>query len=112
MINTMPDWWWAVYALAVIRLTGLLAFDTITEPIRKALVDRLDPGKGWHRKIAYMVGGASDEGDGCPWCLSIYIAAAVAPLAWYAGDHPAVAIPAFALAFSQLAGMAAGIGRG
>lgn len=112
MIHNMPDWWWAVYALAVVRLTGLVAFDEITRPIRESLVARLDPSKGWHRKIAYLVGGATDEGDGCPWCLSVYIAAAVAPLVWWHGDHPAVIVPAFALALSQLTGMLAGIGRG
>lgn len=112
MITDMPEWWWAVYVLAVARLTGLIAFDEITRPIREGLVRRLDPAKGWHRKVAYLVGGATDEGDGCPWCLSIWIAAAVAPLVWYHGDHPAVFVPAVALAFSQLTGMIAGIGRG
>lgn len=112
MIHNMPEWWWAVYVLAVARLTGLLAYDEITRPLREAAVRRLDPTRGWHRKVAYLLGGASDEGDGCPWCLSIWIAAAVAPLVWYHGDHPTVIIPAVALAFSQLTGMIAGIGRG
>lgn len=112
MIHNMPEWWWAVYVLAVARLTGLVAFDEITRPLREAATNRLNPDKGWHRKLAYLLGGASDEGDGCPWCLSIWIAAAVAPLVWYHGDHPAVIIPALALAFSQLTGMIAGIGRG
>jgi hypothetical protein len=112
MIHSMPDWWWAVYALAVLRLTGLAAKDEITRPIREALVSRLDPSKGWHRKVAYLLGGATDEGDGCPWCLSVWIAAPVAPLVYYLGDHPAVFIPAAALALSQVTGMLAGIGRG
>lgn len=112
MIHNMPEWWWAVYVLATARLTGLIAFDEITRPLREAATARLDPAKGWHRKLAYLLGGASDEGNGCPWCLSIWIAAAVAPLVWYHGNHPAVFIPAAALALSQLTGMIAGIGRG
>lgn len=112
MIHDMPQWWWVVYLLAVARLTGLLAFDEITRPIRESLVKRLNPTKGWHRKIAYLVGGASDEGDGCPWCLSLWIAAAVAPLVWWHGDSAFMIIPAAALALSQVTGMIAGIGRG
>lgn len=112
MINNMPVWWWVVYALAVTRLTGLIASDEITRPIREYLVARLNPRKGWHRKIAYLVGGATDDGDGCPWCLSLWIAAPVAPLVWYEGHQPWVIIPAFWLALSQLTGMTARIGRG
>jgi hypothetical protein len=112
MINSMPTWWWVVYALAVMRLTGLVAKDEITRPIREALVSRLDTSKGWHRKIAYLVGGATDEGDGCPWCLSLWIAAPVVPAAWYYGDQPWMIIPAAVLAISQITGMTAAIGRG
>lgn len=112
MINNMPLWWWAVYALAVVRLTGLVAADEITRPIREALISRLDSRKGWHRKIAYLVGGATDDGQGCPWCLSLWIAAGVAPLVWYQGDQTWVILPAIALALSQITGMIASIGRG
>lgn len=108
----MPVWMWGVYALAVVRLTGLIAFDEITRPAREALVSRFDPARSrWHRNLAYLLGGASDDADGCPWCLSIYTASVVIPLAWWWGDHPAVAVPAFALAASQITGMIAGIGR-
>lgn len=112
MISSMPTWWWAVYALAVVRLTGLIAKDEITRPIREHLIERLNPDKGWHRKVAYLVGGATGDGDGCPWCLSVWIVTPLTPLIWYHGDHPAVAIPAFALALSQITGMTAAIGRG
>lgn len=112
MIHNMPVWWWAVYALAVVRLTGLVAFDEITRPLREAAVRNLQPTKGWHRKLAYLLGGASDEGDGCPWCLSIWIAAAVAPLVVWQGHTLWVFVPAAALAMSQITGWTAGIGRG
>lgn len=113
MINNMPVWlWWVVVALAVTRLTGLVAKDEITRPVREWLISRLDTRKGWHRKVAYLVGGATDDGDGCPWCLSIWISVPVAPLVWYAGTTPWVIIPAIALALSQITGMIASIGRG
>lgn len=112
MINNMPVWWWVVYALATTRLTGLLAADEITRPVREALIARLDPRKGWHRKIAYLVGGATDDGHGCPWCLSLWISAPIAPAVWYHGDQKWMIIPAFGLALSQVVGMIASIGRG
>lgn len=113
MINSMPVWLWVlIVALAVARLTGLVAKDEITRPVREHLVSRLDTRKGWHRKIAYLIGGATDEADGCPWCLSIWIAFPVTVVAWYFGDTPGFLIPACALAFSQLTGMTASIGRG
>ncbi len=112
MIHDMPYWWWAVYVLAVVRLTGLAAFDEITRPLREGAVKRLDPSKGWHRKLAYLLGGASDEGDGCPWCLSVWIAAAVAPLIVWQGHTLWVFVPALVFALSQVAGMFAGLRRG
>lgn len=112
MINSMPWWWLLIYALAVLRLTGIVAKDVIMSPVREALVKRFDATRGGHRKLAYMFGGHTDEGDGCPWCLSIWIAAPVAPLVWYYGDQPWMIIPALWLAFSQLTGMLASIGRG
>lgn len=112
MIHDMPYWWWAVYLLAVIRLTGLAAFDEITRPLREAAVNRLDPAKGWHRKLAYLLGGASDEGDGCPWCLSVWIAAPVAPLIVWQGHNIIVFTVALVFALSQVAGMCAGLRRG
>lgn len=116
-VGALPVWMWVVYALAVARLTGLVALDEITRPIREALVSRLDATRRTHRSLAYLLGGytGEEEGDGpdgCPWCLSIWVAAATAPVAWWWGDHPAAAVPMIALAVSQLAGMTASIGRG
>ncbi len=113
MINSMPVWLWVViYALAVARLTGLVAKDEITRPVREHLVSRLDTRKGWQRKIAYLVGGATDEAEGCPWCLSIWIAFPAVAVIWNFGGNPWVGGAALALALSQLTGMTASIGRG
>lgn len=112
MIIRMPSWMWGVYGLAVMRLTGLAAFDEITRPARERLISSFNPRLGAHRKLAYALGGAQDDGRGCPWCISVWVAAFVMPVAWWWGDHPAVAIPALALAASQVTGMLAGVNRG
>ena len=88
-----------VIVLAVVRLTGLVIEDEIAELPREWILDRV-PDDG---KLAYLFT--------CPWCVSIYIGAAVAPLAWWHSSNPAVMLPAMALAFSQVAGMTASIGR-
>jgi hypothetical protein len=88
-----------VIALAVVRLTGLVVEDDITEPIREWVLDRV-PEDG---KLAYLLT--------CPWCVSIYLGTAAALLAWWHSSNPAVMLPAMALAFSQVAGMTASIGR-
>lgn len=104
----MPVWLtFAVYVLAVTRLTGLLTLDEITRPARVAITTRVD-----RPALSYLLGDPdTDHGRGCPWCMSIWVAAAVAPLAWYHGAHPAVMVPALALAASQIAGMISPVGR-
>ena len=99
----MASWWWIVYALAVARVTGLITTDEITRPARDALLRRLDPDRASHQQLAYLTG--------CPWCMSIWVAAAIIPAAWYAGDHPALAIPALVLAASYITGATATLGR-
>jgi len=44
----------------------------------------------------------------CPWCASIWIGAAAAPLAWFVGRSPWLLVPALALAFSYVTGWLAG----
>jgi hypothetical protein len=88
-----------VIALAVVRLTGLVIEDEVTEPIREWVLDRV-PDDG---KLAYLIT--------CPWCVSIYLGAVAAPLAWWHSDNPAVMLVAIALAMSQISGMTSSIGR-
>lgn len=101
-----------VYALAIVRLTGLIALDEISRPLREAAIARLNPASRTHRSIAYLLGGANDQGDGCPWCLSVWVGAAVVPAAWLWHDRPWLLLPALVLAGSQITGMLAGVGRG
>jgi hypothetical protein len=117
MIDSMPGGlaivcYALVYVLATARLTVLVAFDEITRPVREAAIRRLDPAKCSHRKLTYLLGGASDEGNGCPWCLSIWVGAGVVPAAWWWHDQLWLLLPALVLAASQVTGMIAGIGRG
>lgn len=94
----------AVYALAVARVTGLVVSDSITEPIRDRLLTWLDDRPAtlgsW---VATLIQ--------CPWCAGMWLSLPAAPLIWWFGQEPVMLIPALALAFSQVTGMVAGIGR-
>lgn len=96
-----------VYALAVARVTTFIVLDElIDEPrarLKRAIVGDRDPVPAWRVKALTLVG--------CPWCVSIYVGA-VAAVVWYTvGNNPFVLVPAVALAFSQVTGMIAGVGR-
>lgn len=108
----MPVWVaLLVYVLAVARLTGLATTDEITKPVRQALVNRFNPASRAHRAVAYLIGIPDDHATGCPWCASIWIGGATAPIAWWWGTTPGFAIPALALAASQVTGMLSNAGR-
>lgn len=98
-----------VHTLAVARLTGLATIDAITAPLRRALVMR---SRRTRRTLTFLIGGTDEHTNGCPWCASIWIGAAAAPLVWFWGHTPWLFIPALALAMSQVTGMLAWFGRG
>lgn len=93
-----------VYTLAAARITGLITADTITERIRDGIVQRLDSRPA-------TLGTYVAELIQCPWCSGVWVSAAVAPLAWWWGEHPALLVPAIALAMAQLVGMTSDLGR-
>lgn len=93
-----------IYALAVARVTGLIVSDSITEPVRDRIVGWLDDRPG-------SAGALIAELIQCPWCAGMWVSLIAAPLAWFLGDSPILLIPALALAFSQVTGMIAGVGR-
>jgi len=106
---------WIVDALAIARLTRLVTSDVITEPARERLVcwtyrrhgdEGEAPATGWvdfsgadpdAPKLAKLVT--------CPWCVSVYLGAAVVVLRrWLPGWH----LIARGLAASEVAGLLAG----
>jgi hypothetical protein len=100
----MPVWvTLALFVLASARITGLITLDELTRPAREAFTRRLDEDRPSHRALAYLTS--------CPWCASIYVCAVLAPVFWWWGDRPAVAVPALALGGSQAVGMLSGVGR-
>lgn len=102
---TIPVWLQLlIYALAVARVTGLVVADTITEPIRDRVLNWLDdtPGSAGEWFASLIT---------CPWCAGMWISLVAAPLVWIWGDHPVMLIPALALAFSQVTGATANLGR-
>lgn len=101
-----------VYALAVARVTRLITADKLTEVPRDRLTDA-----AWRRRYGGQWAAArADKADEplpaylltCPWCASMYVAAAAAPLAWFWGSSPWLLVPALALAFSYVTGFLAG----
>lgn len=100
--------------LAAARLTRLVTVDKITEPIRDRIIVRFSPDPNLElvrppeSKLVYLVH--------CPWCFGLWVAAAVWPTTWYVCHlqtwlHVTAwwAIPAGALALSQLIGLARGL---
>lgn len=102
---TIPAWLQLlIYALAVARVTGLIVSDSITEPARDALVGWLDDRP---KTLGSFVAALIE----CPWCAGMWVSLVAAPLVWFLGDSPVMLIPAIALAFSQVTGMTAPLGR-
>lgn len=125
-----------VYALAVARLTRLVIEDRILQAPRTKLASRLwywsvpwsdvharrasDPLMAvdsptvvrWRLARERVAVGAEKPLTvymlTCPWCVSIYIGAVAAPLAYFWGALPWLFVPALALAFSYFTGFAAG----
>jgi hypothetical protein len=93
-----------VYALAVARITGLIVSDTITEPLRDALI-------GWLDDRPKTLGSALATLVTCPWCAGMWVSLIASPLVWFWGGSPVMLIPAIALAFSQVTGMISNLGR-
>lgn len=80
-----------VSALAVFRITRLIVEDTLFDDQRAALIDWLKAHD--HPKVAYLIT--------CPWCSSMYVAAAVVIVARYRWWRPLARV----LAASAAAGL-------
>lgn len=90
-----------VFVLAVARVTRFVTTDDITANIRSKIIGRLDDRErtlGQH--LAQLIV--------CDWCVSVYVALAVAPLAIWHFDNPWATWPALGLAMAQVVGMVAG----
>lgn len=113
-----------VYALAVARLTRMVTADKLFEKPRRAVIV-----KAWTRRHPWITEEPTEEKRRrnlamamdnhakdppmlayltvCPWCVSVWIGAVAAPVAWFWGTRPWFAIPAVALAFSHVTGFLA-----
>lgn len=83
-----------VTILAVARVTRLITTDTILDPPRSWLLRRLQS-----ERLKYLIV--------CDWCMSIWVAAAITPIAWHHSHTPWYLIPATALAASHMTGLLA-----
>jgi hypothetical protein len=93
-----------LWAFAAARLTGLIALDELTAPLRHAAAAKFDPSSRWQRAGMYTIGGFDDTGHGCPWCVGVWVAAATAPAALGFWHIPAVQWVTATLAVAHLAG--------
>lgn len=91
---------WA--ALAVARMTRLVTQDEITRPLRGMVLRRLNDENPVHLKLAYLLE--------CPWCVSIWVGAAVfsAVAMWPGSVVLWIALSTFAA--SQITGTIGDIG--
>lgn len=96
----------ALYALAVFRLTRLLVKDKITEAARFAFVrSRPSDEDIW----AYFVM--------CPWCVSVWVSLVAAPVTWWFGGLDAapvsawLSVPALVLAYSAVTGILSNLAK-
>lgn len=80
---------------AVARITRFLNSDVLAGPIRAWAIRRWGPDS----QAATLIE--------CPWCASIWIAAAVIPLAWWFGTATWFALPAAVLSASYAYGLLA-----
>ena len=126
----MPVWAvLAIYALAHARLTGLVVADQITAPARDAILRRVGVLYCDLESRYHLAPVCSHDGDKvalspnrnkshwlakiatCAWCLGLWLALPLAPLAaWHAGISLAYA-PALALAMSYATGATSDLGR-
>ena len=110
----------AVYLLATARLTRLINYDTLTDPIRGRVADQaaaaaaaaaeadtagqtLAAARQRRRQDRWATGYAF---LGCPWCVGWWIALAAAPIPVAVIGWPWWSVPLLALAASHLIGVA------
>lgn len=99
----MPVWVLGIYTLAAARLTGLITTDDITSTARDAVLQRL-PDTTFGRTLTDLIT--------CQWCVSMWVGAPIAVIAWWYPTRPWFALPALILAISQTTGMLSSLGRG
>lgn len=102
-------WMTALLAVgATARITRLIGRDTITFFFRDWLAARTEdarsaPSRGVQARLYSFV----EDMVACPWCLSIWVSAPVAVLAWLYGETIWFIVPALALTASHVTGMTA-----
>jgi len=90
---------------ATARITRLIGRDSITFPLRDRIAKKATPAEKESEPKGFWPW--FNELIGCPWCLSIWVAAAAAPAAIEYGDTLAYQWSAGFLTLSWLTGLAA-----
>lgn len=85
--------WLAILSfLAAARITRIITRDSITQPLRTWLVNRLGIDSKWSELLQ------------CDWCMGVWVATAVTGAAWAWGGHWWIGWPMYALAAAQVTG--------
>lgn len=112
----MPDLITLILAVgAAARITRLVVADTITEPLRNALLPRIARSRRERDRIAQGEPATPPQGLRgalitlltCHWCAGMWISIAIVALAYIADGHPLFTWPAAALTVAYLVGLAA-----
>lgn len=103
----------------VVRGTRLIGEDKITDPLRQKLLvsPLLEAERKHYEENPWGTDGHTsfkrsgfrhfvNELISCPWCLSVWLGAAVAPVAYHYGDNQAFILVGAAAALSHLTGLA------
>ncbi len=88
-------WWLVFYALAATRLVRLIAQDAILDRPREWITLRTDGTRA--EPLGYLVN--------CPWCVGVWVGAAVAAAAALFHGSPWLGWPIIGLYLAQVAGM-------
>lgn len=112
----MPDLITLILAVgAAARITRLVVADTITEPLRAWALPRIARSRTERRLIAQGKDATPPTGvrsalvtlATCHWCSGMWVAAIVAPVAFFYGHHLAFQLPATILTVAYLVGLLA-----
>ena len=113
----MPSIYYALVTLgAAARITRLVTRDTITQPVRTAVLYNRDQRAALRREEPVPPSPRPNVARArawlyalvtCDWCSSVWVSAGVVATAWAVGPHPVLVFLATVLSISYVVGWVA-----